>query len=794
MELPDVMSQLTLSEKASLCSGADFWTTKAIARLSIPSIMMTDGPHGLRKQIASSDQLGIQSSEPATCFPPAVTLASTWNVDLVEAIGKAMGEEAIAQGISLILGPGINLKRSPLCGRNFEYYSEDPLISGELATAMIRGIQSQGIGTSLKHFAVNNQETDRMVVNARVDERALRELYLSGFERAIKHAKPWTVMASYNQVNGTYACEHSRLLTDILRNEWGFEGVVVSDWGGVNDRVAGLEAGLDLQMPGSFGLHDHQIVKAIQKGQLNEAVLNQAVQRNLDLIAKGHQRPTPKAFDASAHHELAKRAAIEGTVLLKNLRATLPLSASTSIALIGALAQTPRYQGAGSSLINPLNLVSMTQALSMRGLEIPYAPGYRLDQAQPDASLIDEAVQLAQKSEVVVVVIGLTDDFESEGFDRTRLDLPEAHTALIAALAQTSAKLVVVLCNGSPVLMPWLDHVDALVEAYLGGEAGGEAIWSILLGDESPSGKLAESFPLDLSHVPCASSFPMGPKEVDYRESLYVGYRYYDSVNAPVLFPFGYGLSYTSFAYHHLRLSRREITQPELLVVSAEITNTGTRQGQEIVQLYVHAKQATVFKPVHELRGFVKVNLKPGETAQVQFTLDERAFAHYDSPVADWLIESGEYEVQLGSSSRDLRLRETITVHADVKTPISVLDAPPIYHRPLFPPAFDLQDFEQLMGSVLPHHSADEPGSLTPNSRLMDLEKTRLGKRLVDQVRAQANRAVAASDPRQKAMIDASIGAMPLRNLVTFGGGKISPAMITVLLKLLNFGHPRRTP
>lgn len=793
MEIPALIQQLTLSEKSSLCSGADFWTTKTIDRLAIPSILMTDGPHGLRKQIASNDQLGIHTSEPATCFPPAVTLASTWNTALVAEVGKAMGEEAIAQGVSLILGPGANIKRSPLCGRNFEYFSEDPHLTGELAGAMIRGIQSQGVGACLKHFAVNNQETDRMVVDARVDERALREIYLAGFERAIKHAKPWTIMASYNKVNGTYACEHPRLLTDILRHEWGFDGVVVSDWGGVNDRVDGLKAGLDLQMPGSFGLHDQLIVKAVQKGHLNEAILDQAVSRNLTLIQRGSQLTTAP-FDAQAHHELAKRAAIEGTVLLKNLRATLPVSGSSSMVVIGELARTPRYQGAGSSLINPLNLVSITQAMAQRGLELPFAAGYRVDRPQPDPVLIDEAVKLAAAAEVAIVVIGLTDDFESEGFDRTRLDLPEAHNALIAALAQTSAKLVVVLCNGSPVLMPWIDQVDAVLEVNLSGEAGGEALWSVVLGEESPSGKLAESFPLDLAHVPCMACFPMGPKAVDYRESLYVGYRYYDSVNAPVLFPFGYGLSYTSFAYHHLRISRHEITQPELLVVSAEITNTGIRFGQEVVQLYLHPLKSTVFRPVHELRGFVKVGLKPGETVQVQFTLDQRAFAHYDPNVKEWLIESGEVEVQVGSSSRDLRLKETVIVHGDVKSPLSVMEVPQTYRRPLFPPAFDATDFEHLTGQACPRLNPDAPGNFTANSRLADIEVTPLGKILVKQVRNQAAKAIKHSDPRQTAMIEASISAMPLRNLVTFGGGKITPAMITTLITLLNVGHSRRNP
>ena len=791
-DYPSLISQLTLTEKAGLCSGADFWTTKAIERCGIPSILMTDGPHGLRKQITDYDQLDIKSSEPATCFPPAVTLGSTWNVKLIEAVGRAMGEEALAQGVSVILGPGVNLKRSPLCGRNFEYFAEDPLLGGEMASAMIRGIQSKGVGASLKHFAANNQESDRMVIDARIDERTLRELYLTGFERAVKHAKPWTVMAAYNQVNGIFAGEHPRLLTRILRDEWGFDGVVVSDWGGVNDRVAGLNAGLDLQMPGTHGMHDRQIVQAVQKGQLSQQVLDDAVQRNLRLIERGIHHRQPKAtFDALAHHDLAKRAAMEGMVLLKNARSTLPIAASTRFAVIGELARSPRYQGAGSSLINPLNLVSMTQALSQRGLRVPFASGYRCESPIPDQNLLDEAVALAQQAEVTVAVIGLTDDFESEGFDRTRLDLPESHNALISALAKTSTKLVVVLCNGSPVILPWIDQADAVVEAYLGGEAGGEAVWSILFGEENPSGKLAESFPLDVAHVPCATSFPMGPKVVDYRESLYVGYRYYDTVNAPLLFPFGYGLSYTSFAYHHLRVSRQDITQPELLVVSVEITNTGTRSGQEVVQLYVHDVKSTVFKPVHELRGFAKIALKPGETGQVQFTLDDRAFSHYDVQHQAWLIESGDFELRIGASSRDIRLNDVVTVHGDVKSPFSDAFVPEVYLRPLFPPAFDASSFEALLGRSAEMPELDRPGTYTLNSRLADIEASGLGRFVVKQIRQQAAAAAKAGDPRQQAMIDASIGAMPLRNLITFGGGKITPFMITTLVKLLNAGHPR---
>jgi beta-glucosidase len=791
-DYPSLISQLSLTEKAGLCSGADFWTTKAIERCGIPSILMTDGPHGLRKQIGATDQLDIKSSEPATCFPPAVTLGSTWNVKLIEAVGGAMGEEALAQGISVILGPGANLKRSPLCGRNFEYFAEDPLLSGEMASAMIQGIQSKGVGASLKHFAANNQESDRMVVDARIDERALRELYLAGFERAVKHAKPWTVMAAYNQVNGTYACEHARLLTSILRNEWGFEGLVVSDWGGVNDRVEGLKAGLDLQMPGTHGLHDKQIVQAVQKGHLSQRVLDDAVMRNLKLIERGERHRQPKAtFDAGAHHELAKRAAVEGIVLLKNGRSTLPITPSTKFALIGELARTPRYQGAGSSLINPLNLVSMSQALTQRGRSVPFASGYRCESPIPDQNLLDEAVALAKQAEVSVVVIGLTDDFESEGFDRSRLDLPESHNALISALAKTSTKLVVVLCNGSPVILPWIDQADAVVEAYLGGEAGGEAIWSILFGEENPSGKLAESFPLDLAHVPCASCFPMGPKVVDYRESLYVGYRYYDTVHAPVLFPFGYGLSYTSFAYHHLQVSRHYITQPELLVVSVEVTNTGTRAGQDVVQLYVHDVKSSVFKPVHELRGFAKISLKPGETGQVQFTLDGRAFSHYDVQNQAWLIESGDFELRLGTSSRDIRLTDIVTVHGEVTSPLSDAFSPEVYLRPLFPPAFDASSFEALLGRSAMTPEIDRPGTYTPNSRLVDIEATGLGRFIVKQIRHQAAAAVEAGDPRQQAMVDASIGAMPLRNLITFGGGKITLVMINTLVKLLNAGHPR---
>ena len=558
-DIKNLISQMTLEEKASLCSGVNFWYLKGIERLEIPSIMVTDGPHGLRKQAGDADHVGLNESVPATCFPTASALAATWNRDLIFQVGEALGEECRQEKIGVILGPGVNIKRSPLCGRNFEYFSEDPYLTGEMAKSHINGVQSQGIGTSLKHYAVNNQEYRRMTIDAIVDERALREIYLAGYEIAVKEAQPWTVMCAYNKINGTYASDHKKLMRDILKDEWGHEGLVVTDWGAMNERPIALAAGTELEMPGTSNGNDQQIVDAVQSGQLDEAIVDQSVERILTMIFKAEETLAEDyAYDPKAHHALARQVAGEGVVLLKNDDSVLPLQANAKVALIGRFAKTPRYQGAGSSQMNPTQLDNLhDEIVKLVGDEnLTYAPGYTEKGDQADDALIQEAIDIAKDADVVLICAGLTDLYETEGLDRDHMKMPAGHDALIEAVAAAHSKVVVVLSNGSPVEMPWVNGVSGILEGYLGGQAGAGGVADILFGKVNPSGKLAETFPIKLEDNPSHHYFPGGPVTVEYRESIYVGYRYYDTVEQGVLFPFGYGLSYTTFEYSDLQLSR----------------------------------------------------------------------------------------------------------------------------------------------------------------------------------------------------------------------------------------------
>lgn len=666
------LNELTIEEKAELCSGKDFWTTQAVERLGIPSIMMTDGPHGLRKQAGESDHLGLNESVPATCFPSAVGLASTWNRDLIYDVGVALGKEARKEGVSVLLGPGANIKRSPLCGRNFEYFSEDPYVSAQLAAAHIKGVQSVGVGASLKHFAVNNQEHRRMSVDAIVDERTLREIYLASFEGAVKEAHPWTVMCSYNLVNGEYASEHKRLLTTILRDEWGFEGLVVSDWGAVNERAAGVAAGMDLEMPTSNGVGTQKILDAIEKGELDEQALDRAVTRILDLVIKSTSQKDLTDFDMDAQHQLARKVAREAVVLLKNESQLLPLEKSQRVAVIGELAKKPRYQGGGSSHINPYQLDNAYDELACFAGSVSYAQGYDLEKDKVDDQLIKEATECARKSEVAVLFVGLPDRYESEGFDRDHMSLPTNHEALIRSILDAQPNTIVILSNGSPVEMPWVDDVPAIIEGYLGGQAGGGAVADILFGVESPSGKLAETFPVRVEDNPSYLYFPGEGDRVEYREGIFVGYRYYDTKKVKPLFPFGHGLSYITFSYENMTVSSRELDESDKVTVTIQIKNTGSVKGKEIVQLYVHDKHSSVVRPEKELKAFDKVELEPGETKEVDLELDRRAFAYYNTDKEDWSVESGEFELRVGSSSADIALTETISITSSEPTTFKV--------------------------------------------------------------------------------------------------------------------------
>jgi beta-glucosidase len=667
------LSELTLEEKASLCLGSDFWHTAPVERIGIPQIMVSDGPHGLRAQLGEADHVGIGGSAPATCFPTASALGSSWNPELFRTVGEALGREAKRLGVSVVLGPGINMKRSPLCGRNFEYVAEDPWLAGELATAMVHGTQSQGIGTSLKHYAANNQEDDRLRVSAEVDDRALREIYLPAFERVVKLSQPWTVMCAYNKVNGIYCSEHHWLLTEVLREEWGFEGLVVSDWGAVHDRVAALQGGLDLEMPPNLGVSDAAIVAAVRDGSLDESILNESVSRVLHLVDRSQPALREDAsFNPDDHHALARRAAQESAVLLKNNGNVLPLEPEpgSTVAVIGEFARTPRYQGAGSSQVNPTRLDvaldELQSALAGRA-EVRFAAGFGIGTADDDEQLLQEALELASGADHVVVFLGLPGEDESEGFDRTHIDLPVNQLVLLHALAEVHDRLIVILANGGIVrVSTWDDRVAAILECWLSGQAAGGAAVDLLLGVANPSGKLAETIPVRLQDNSSYLNFPGEEGIVQYGEGIFIGYRAYDTLVQPVSYPFGFVLSYTSFRIEDVSVSvAGSVAGGDLAVtVAASVTNTGQRAGAEVVQVYVGDIEASVARPLRELKGFVKVHLEPGETQQVSCQLDERAFAFWSRRFQQWVVESGEFTIAVGSSSRDLVATETITLDA----------------------------------------------------------------------------------------------------------------------------------
>lgn len=667
MNIDIIMKELTLEEKASLCSGLDFWHTKPVERLDIPSVMVSDGPHGLRKNVEDSEN--PNESIKAVCFPTASALACSFDRTLLETLGKAIGEECQHERLAVALGPGCNIKRSPLCGRNFEYFSEDPYLSGQLAAAHIKGVQSRGVGTSLKHFACNNQEYRRMSVSAEVSERALREIYLAPFETAVKESRPWTVMCSYNRINGVFSSENKRLLTDILRDEWGFDGLVMSDWGAVNDRVEGIKAGLDLEMPTSYEKNDRLIIEAVKSGRLNESELDKCVRRILEMIDRYLENAEPETlWDMNRHHELARRIESECIVLLKNENEVLPLNKNKKIAFIGKFAETPRYQGGGSSHINSFKVTSALDAVSEYA-EVTYAEGYDLT-GNSNEILLSKAVSCAENADTAVIFAGLPDEYESEGYDRSHMSLPENQLKLIDEICRVNKNTIVVLHNGSPVEMPFAGKVKGILETYLGGQAVGGAVCDVLFGKSNPCGKLPETFPIKLSDNPSYLNFPGEGDKVQYNEGIFVGYRYYDYKNTEPLFPFGHGLSYTAFEYSDFKLSHSEINDGKLLTAEVTVRNIGSRAGKEIVQLYVSGRKSSVIRPLKELKGFEKVELKPGEAKKVMFRLDSRAFSYYCEEIGDWYAESGEYEIMVGASSADIRLKDSVYVNTGRRLPL----------------------------------------------------------------------------------------------------------------------------
>lgn len=663
-----LVAQMTLEEKAALCTGATAWTTTPVERLGVPEMFVADGPHGIRRVPEANSM--ANDSLPATCFPTASSLASSWDVGLLHELGQALADEAIALGVSVILGPGTNMKRSPLCGRNFEYFSEDPYLAGMLAASIIEGTQSKGVGTSLKHFAANNQEYERFSINAEVDERTLREIYLPAFETAVKKAKPWTVMCAYNKLNGRYASEHHWLLTEVLRNEWGFEGLVVSDWGAVHDRVASLRAGLDLEMPGPKQSRVNAVIEAVRNGDLDEAAVDEAARRILTIVYRAAETPKGGTIDVEAHHALARRISAESMVLLRN-NGLLPLRDPQHIAVIGRAAREAHFQGNGSSHINPTRVDAPFNELKklVGSAELSFAEGYT-DEDAMDPALIEEAVLIAKTANVALVFIALPYTKEAEGYDRADMDLTAQQVALIRAVTSVQPNTVVVLNNGAPVVMgEWIDGTAAVLEAWMMGQAGAGAIADVLFGRVNPSGKLAETFPVRLTDTPSYLNFPGENGMVRYGEGLFIGYRYYDARDIPVQFPFGHGLSYTSFAYSNMRVSAESFNDMDGLAVSVDVTNTGQMAGKEIVQLYVHDHESRLVRPYKELKGFDKVFLQPGETKTVTLALDSRAFAYFDTAYHQWITEAGQFDILVGASSADIRCCATVSLRSTLQLP-----------------------------------------------------------------------------------------------------------------------------
>ena len=778
----DLISQMTLKEKASLCSGKDFWHLKSIERLGLPEIMVCDGPHGLRKQNAENKKVGIGNSYPATCFPTAVTTACSWDRDLIYNMGQALAEECLQHGVSVLLGPGVNMKRSPLCGRNFEYFSEDPELAGEMGAAFIAGVQSKGIGTSLKHFAGNSQEMKRMTSNSIIDERALREIYLRAFEKAVKKSQPWTVMNAYNLLNGTYCSENDWLQNKVLRDEWGFKGAVVSDWGAVNDRVAGLNAGNDLEMPSSGGVNDAKIVEAVKCGVIDETTLDERVDKLIDIILKGAANKKPGyKFDVKAHNLLSRQIAEQSMVLLKNDGNILPLKRVEGeyVAVIGAFADNPRYQGAGSSIINPTMIDSGRRAFNNSPISVKFADGYdRSGKRKDEDAYITEACNLAKNASKAVVFIGLTDDYESEGFDRSTMKLPDGHNRLVEAVSRVNDNVIVVLEGGSPVEMPWADDVKAILNAYLGGQSVAPAIVDVLTGKANPCGKLAETYPVCLKDTPTSFRYPDSKEDVQYRESIFIGYRYYDKVERNVRFPFGFGLSYTSFDDSDIKLKKKNLTQGEGAKVTFTIKNTGDVAGSEIAQVYVAKPESKTFRAPKELKGFVKIHLDPGEEKKVTVELDDRAFAFWNTATEDWCVESGEYKILVGASSRDIRLEAAAKMKSeDDEAIVDLRESAGVYFDG-DPARAREDDFKVIYGGEF--KLAPE---ITSDSLNNSIERSK-DKGLAKFIYNTVDLAMKPKGGVGSSMITNTIMQTPIRNYVSMSNGLFTEDMADGLLKV----------
>ncbi|MEI2639738.1 MAG: glycoside hydrolase family 3 C-terminal domain-containing protein [Microthrixaceae bacterium] len=801
----EIVGSLDTDTKIRLVSGKSFWHLQPLPDFGLTEIMVTDGPHGLRRQETTADHLGMNAARSATCFPTAAALGSTWDIDLIEEVGSALGVEALDQGVSVVLGPGLNLKRHPAGGRCFEYFSEDPHLSGKLAAAMVRGIQSQGVGTSIKHYAANNHESHRLVVDAIIDERTLREMYLRGFEIAVRESQPWTVMCAYNKVNGTYASEHHELLTAILRDEWGFEGLVMTDWGAANDRVAGIKAGLDLEMPGSNGAFTQEILDALDDGALSADELDRCAERVVHLIQRGQQHARVDSNSDVSHHALTRRAGAAGTVLLRNT-GVLPLSAKGRIAVIGEFAETPRYQGAGSSQVTPKRLDNALTALRERvgaDATVTYSPGYDAATGETTLDLIESAARAATDADVAVVFAGLPGSYESEGFDRPSLDMPAGHVQLIETVAASGTPVVVVLANGGAVHMPWAERVAGILECWLGGQASGSSAVDVLFGDSEPGGRLAESIPHHVAQLPSDRNFPGLPRQVQYREGLYVGYRFHDTAGVPAHFAFGSGLSYTTFDWTKPSVAKPKVSRlrktasgstgsskatetagsdegaPIDIEVKVRVTNTGDRAGSDVVQVYIRRSDSVVYRPRQELKAFTKVHLAPGESSDVSIHLDRSAFTTWDTVSHSWVVEAGSYDVAIARSSVDEVHVQSISIDSDDAVATSV-----------GPRGFvaDDAEFVTMLGHPIPAVDPDRP--FTRNSTLADIEATKMGRIISDRVIREglkrAEHEFPDPDEATIKMFKSALREGPARGLVLMGGGVIGFDALDRIIEGLN--------
>lgn len=780
MKHKNILEKLTLEQKVALLSGKDIWSTYDFPKAGVPSMILSDGPHGVRRQMGEGDHLGLNASCPATCFPTAAGLANSWDPELAEAVGAAIGEEAVCQGVGTLLGPGLNVKRSPLGGRNFEYFSEDPYLSGKMAAGLIRGVQSNGILACPKHFAVNSQELLRMSSNSVVDERTLREIYLTGFEIAVKEGEARAIMSSYNQINGVYANEDKHLLTDILRKEWGFDGFVVTDWGGSNDHVEGIKAGSNLEMPGVLGDSDEEVMKALREGRITEEIIDMRVDELLDgiLRADAVTKHAEKTFNEEEHHELARHVAAQTIVLLKNEGHILPLAEGTKTAVIGDMAMTPRYQGAGSSMVNPTRLDKPVDALYASGLDIVgQVQGYRRD-GREDEELKANALRLAQSAQVVLLYLGLPEIYESEGMDRSHMRLPANQESLLREISAVNADIVVILSAGSPVEIPWLDQCKALLNGYLSGQAGAGAMADILTGKSNPSAKLAESYPMAYEDVPNYHYFPGCQKTAEYREGPFMGYRYYQTANRKVRFPFGYGLSYTDFSYSGLEVTAEG--------VHFTLTNTGMAAGAEIAQLYIGILDSELFRPALELKGFAKVFLEPGEAKRVWIAFDDKTFRYFNVKTGTWEIEGGVYTVFIGSNV------EALPLSADLK--MEGTGAPAPYERGLFENYYSAevqnipdQQFEALLGHPIPPKAWDMSVNLQMNDSLSQLyyAKNPLARLAGKVLKNMKEKSEKKGEPNLNILF---IYNMPFRGLAKMTNGMVTMGMAASILDMCN-GH-----